>query len=42
MAIKSNLDYDLPLKKTPKLCNMIPGVRSVFHRSVFQGDKFYR
>ena len=31
MKIKSNSDNDLPLTKTPDVCNMIVGPRSVFH-----------
>ena len=35
--IKFNSDDDLLLNKTPKLCNMVVVVRSVFH----EGNKYY-
>ena len=37
MKIKSNSDNDLPLTKTPDVCNMKVGPRSVFH----EGNKHY-
>ena len=37
MKIKSNSNYNLPLKKTLELCSIIMSVRSVFH----DGNKYY-
>ena len=37
MKIKCNSDDDLPLNKTPEMCNMIVVVRAVFH----ENNKYY-
>ena len=37
MKTKFNLDDDLPLKETLKLCNMVTVVRSAFH----EDNKYY-